>query len=160
MITLALPGLDATRRLAVTFASVLEPADVVLLEGSVGAGKTTFVALLGSELGVLEPVRSPTFTVAHRYELADGRTLAHLDLYRDRGTLDQQAWADLEPYFEDATFVCIEWPATGLPWFGDRIRWRLGLEIVDEHTRLARIQGADPVRQAAAVDAIAATFVP
>ena len=93
---------------AAEFARGLPHGAVVYLVGPMGAGKTTFVQGACAALGVRERVTSPTYTVAHLYE---GR-VAHLDLSRSE-RLDEQAWGDLEPYFEDVRAVFVEWPEAG-----------------------------------------------
>lgn len=138
MPSFALPDLDATERLAARLAPLLVDGDVVELIGSIGAGKTAFTGALARALGSREPVRSPTYTVAHRYQLGDGRFLTHLDCYRDQGELDEHAWGDLEPYFETG-IACIEWPAPVRPWLADRRTWRLELHAITPTARIARI---------------------
>ena len=61
------------------------------------------------ELGIVEPVTSPTFTIGHLYH--GSLTVAHLDLYRFTG-LGPAEWGDLEPYF-DGTVAFVEWPEAG-----------------------------------------------
>ena len=69
-----------TLRLGEALAPLLEPGDVIALEGPLGAGKTRFVAGLAHGLDVKARVRSPTFTLVNEYR---GRiTLLHVDLYR------------------------------------------------------------------------------
>jgi len=76
-----------TEALAAELASGLDPGDVVLVEGELGAGKTTFVRGACRALGVEGLVTSPTFTIGQRYA---GRVpVAHLDLYRV-ADLDQE----------------------------------------------------------------------
>ncbi len=145
MPSLALPTLAATERLAATLAPLLREGDVVELIGDLGAGKTTFVGALARSLGSVEPARSPTYTVAHRYELADGRWLAHLDCYRSTGPLDDAAWGDLEPYF-DGGIACIEWPDAIRPWIAERPTWRLQLDVVTLDARVARLTAPEDRR--------------
>jgi tRNA threonylcarbamoyladenosine biosynthesis protein TsaE len=75
------PDLSALNHLAQAIATVLTPNSVILLQGNLGAGKTTFVRFLGQHLGVQEPITSPTFTIVNEYH---GRHLPlyHIDLYR------------------------------------------------------------------------------
>ena len=71
---------DETEYLAAALGPLLEPGDVIALEGPLGAGKTRFVAGLAHGLDVKARVRSPTFTLVNEYR---GRiTLLHIDLYR------------------------------------------------------------------------------
>jgi tRNA threonylcarbamoyladenosine biosynthesis protein TsaE len=68
--------------LAERLGRVLQPGDVVLLEGPMGAGKTTFTRALARGLGVDRPDRvcSPTFNLCLRH--AGPRPLLHIDLFR------------------------------------------------------------------------------
>ena len=97
---------EETEAVAADLARLLATGDVVTVSGELGSGKTTFVRGACRELGVTQPVTSPTFTVGHRY---GGRVpVSHLDLYRFTG-VSAAEWGDLEPYFDDA--VCfVEWP--------------------------------------------------
>jgi tRNA threonylcarbamoyladenosine biosynthesis protein TsaE len=64
------------------------PADksgwLVLLEGELGAGKSSFARALIAALGHQGPVPSPTYTLVEPYEIA-GVTVYHIDLYRVSG---------------------------------------------------------------------------
>ena len=69
-----------TEMLALQIADQLKPADVLTLEGDLGAGKTTFTKSVAKGLGITRNVNSPTFTILKQYE---GRLpLNHLDVYR------------------------------------------------------------------------------
>ncbi len=81
VITVLLPDAEATRSLGKQFGQQLPPSTVMLLEGDLGSGKTTFVQGLGAGLGISTPIDSPTFALINEY--VEGRfPLYHFDLYR------------------------------------------------------------------------------
>ncbi|MEA2467013.1 MAG: tRNA threonylcarbamoyladenosine biosynthesis protein TsaE [Thermoleophilaceae bacterium] len=89
----------------------LQPGDVVLVSGELGAGKTTFVRGACRALGVTGVVTSPTYTIGQVYE-APGVEIAHLDLYRLK-TLAGEDPALLDDYLTPARIGFVEWPAAG-----------------------------------------------
>ena len=102
-----------TEALGAQLAERLEPGDVVVLSGEVGAGKTTLIRGACRALGVTEPVTSPTFTIGQRYE--GGRIpVAHLDLYRLEG-LESEEPALLDDYLTPEAVAFVEWPAVAEP---------------------------------------------
>ncbi len=113
-------GPGETEALGAELAVTLGPGDIVLVEGELGAGKTTFVRGACRALGVTDPVTSPTFTIGQRYE---GRVpVAHLDLYRLAAALPGAAAAGALPgedpalladYLGPAVIAFVEWPAGG-----------------------------------------------
>lgn len=71
---------EDTKNLAARLAELAQPGDLLLLVGDLGAGKTTFTQGFAAQLGISEPVTSPTFTLAREYH---GRLLLHhLDVFR------------------------------------------------------------------------------
>lgn len=80
--SLRLTTIDDTKSLAERVAKRLQFPAVIALDGELGSGKTTFVRLLAKALGSNDAVSSPTFTLEHRYQLPNERTLQHWDLYR------------------------------------------------------------------------------
>ena len=104
----ATDGPQATEAAGAALAAELEPGDVVLVSGDLGAGKTTFVRGALRALGVTVPVTSPTFVVGHLYDTDRGRA-AHLDLYR-LGGLEPEDPGLLDPYFGPDTITFVEWP--------------------------------------------------
>ena len=72
-----------------------------------GAGKTAFAQGFARELGIHEPVTSPTYTIVHTYQ-AGPTTLHHADLYR----LDHTAEVEdlgLDELLDDDAIMLVEW---------------------------------------------------
>ena len=88
--------------------SSLMPGSVVLLEGDLGAGKTTLIQAIARGLGVAENATSPTYALVHRYQGARG-PVYHLDCYRLRHP-DEAADLDWETLLQEGDAVLIEWP--------------------------------------------------
>jgi tRNA threonylcarbamoyladenosine biosynthesis protein TsaE len=98
---------EETEVLGARLAATLAPGDVVLVEGELGAGKTTFVRGACQALGVDAVVTSPTFTIGQRYPAPI--PVSHVDLYRiaDLGAEDPDLLAD---YLRPDTIAFVEWP--------------------------------------------------
>jgi tRNA threonylcarbamoyladenosine biosynthesis protein TsaE len=96
-----------TEALGAELAATLAPGETVLVQGELGAGKTTFVRGACRALGVRGPVTSPTFTIGQRYR---GRVpISHLDLYRV-DEFDGEDPALLADYIAPDTIAFVEWP--------------------------------------------------
>jgi tRNA threonylcarbamoyladenosine biosynthesis protein TsaE len=118
-------GAAETEALAARLAAALEPGDVVLIAGELGAGKTTFVRGACRALGVSGRVTSPTFTIGQRYE---GRVpVSHLDLYR-LGDLALEDPALLADYLSRERVAFVEWPEVADGALGVPVAARVRLE--------------------------------
>lgn len=109
------------RRLGASLARRLMPGDVLLLEGPLGAGKTTLIRGLLEELGVSEPVRSPTFNLLHLYPT--NPPFAHVDLYRV-ATWEGIGLEDLA----DTHVVAIEWGSRAGGFADPTTSWLIAIE--------------------------------
>ena len=96
----------ATIELGRRLAPLLQAGDVLVLNGDLGAGKTTFTKGLAAGLGVQQMIKSPTFTIIREYQ--GGRLpLYHMDVYR----LENGGGEDLglEEYFDGDGISVVEW---------------------------------------------------
>ena len=132
-----------TIRLGKRIAELLEPGDLVLLSGDLGAGKTFLARAIARGRGVPAhaPIASPTFTLVQEYETPAG-TLLHVDLYRLRGSADERREVErlgLAERRADGAVLLVEW--------GESLDAALGpadltvLLAPGEGTRLAAISG-------------------
>lgn len=85
-------------------ANLLQPKDVIALEGDLGAGKTTFTKGLAEGLGIDKNINSPTFTIIKEYE---GKIpLYHMDVYRLEDTEEDLGF---DEYFYGDGVTVVEW---------------------------------------------------
>ncbi|MEZ4506804.1 MAG: tRNA (adenosine(37)-N6)-threonylcarbamoyltransferase complex ATPase subunit type 1 TsaE [Thermomicrobiales bacterium] len=101
---------EETRALGARIAALLEPGDVLLLHGDLGAGKTTLTQGIGAALGMTELAQSPTFSLVVDTALPSGTTFRHIDLYRldDPSELDALGFEELMS--DPVAITLVEWP--------------------------------------------------
>jgi len=85
---------------------LVQPGDLLLLDGDLGAGKTTLTKGLAKGLGIVGNVKSPTFTLIREYR--QGRVpLYHMDVYRlENGGAEDLG---LDEYFDGDGVSVVEW---------------------------------------------------
>ena len=98
---------EDTQNIAVELSEIFKSGDTILLQGTLGAGKTFLVQEICRKWHVVENVTSPTFTLIQNY--SGDYTVNHIDLYRIEKVeeLDQLGWEDMV-YSGAVTFI--EWP--------------------------------------------------
>lgn len=95
---------EKTMEFSKRLGELLQPGDVIALEGDLGAGKTTFTKGLALGLGVKRNVNSPTFTIIKEYQ---GRLpLFHMDVYRVEDSFEDLGF---DEYFEGNGVTVVEW---------------------------------------------------
>lgn len=130
---------EETMNLAKKLTELLEPGMTLLLEGDLGAGKTTFTKGIGEGLGVKRIIKSPSYTIIREYQ--DGRLpLYHIDLYR----LDESEASELglEEYFEGDGITVVEWSSVApaeLP--AERLEIHLKTDVEHFEQREIEISG-------------------
>lgn len=110
MIEVATTTVEGTRAVAGAVAAFVRAGDLLVLAGDLGAGKTAFTQGLGAALGVTDPITSPTFTLAQRYDGAQLR-VHHLDVYR-LTSVDEAADLDIGELLDDDAVTVVEWGDT------------------------------------------------
>ena len=124
---------EETEAAGARLAERLEPGDVVLVSGELGAGKTTFVRGACRALGVTAKVTSPTFTIGQLY--AGNPDVAHLDLYRLEGAEPGL----LEDYLTPERIGFMEWPELAEPEL-ERVTARVRIEHAGGDARTITVE--------------------
>lgn len=106
MESLTMTSREATIDLGQKIGQQLAAGDVLVLDGDLGAGKTTFTKGVAAGLEIPDIIKSPTFTIIHEYH--DGRLpLYHMDAYRlENGGAEDLG---LEEYFDGDGVSVVEW---------------------------------------------------
>src|SRR3954464_8461505 len=129
---------EETIALGRELASVLVPPKIVVLQGDLGAGKTTLVKGIaeGFHAASHENVTSPTFTLIHEYR-GPAATLYHIDLYR----IDTQRELEtlgLDDLTSEPSVLLIEW-GEKFEIFEKERDVEISLEVVSENQRTIKI---------------------
>lgn len=82
---------------------------VLALHGEMGAGKTTFAKALCKEMGVIDNISSPTFSIINQYATKDGAVIYHMDLYRIKNEAEAIA-SGVEDCLLSGNACLVEWP--------------------------------------------------
>jgi tRNA threonylcarbamoyladenosine biosynthesis protein TsaE len=133
-----------TTRLGSSIARVLQPGDLVLLTGELGAGKTFLAAAIAGALGVRETVTSPTFALVQEYAAARA-ALVHVDLYRLReGTQPLEtevARLGLRERRREGAILLVEWGEGAVAPLGGEPELVVELRIAGATGRSAELSG-------------------
>ena len=137
--TLTLPTLEDTLRLGRELGSRLVPGDLVILSGSLGAGKTALTKGIAAGMGVTGTVTSPTFVLARIHRGGNGAVpLVHVDAYRLAGSVEIDD-LDLDTDLTAAAVV-IEW-GEGVADQLSPERLLVALERLPDDSRVATLTG-------------------
>lgn len=111
--------------------SFLKAKDVILLDGNLGAGKTTLSQFIGRELGVKRTINSPTFNIIKSYK-GDSLNFHHMDCYRLE---DSDEDLGFDEYFNDNAVTVIEWSQFIEPFLPEDFL-KISINVVNEDERM------------------------
>lgn len=132
------PGPNHTARVGEDLASTLSGGEVILLQGSMGAGKTELARGIITSLGNVDWRGSPTFSLINEY--ATTPKTYHIDLYR-LGEAEVDGLG-LEEYFRADTVVIVEWPERARRYIEELAGQsviHINLEIITPEERLIEV---------------------
>jgi len=128
---------EQTRRIGMRLGGLLQPGDLICLQGNLGAGKTTFVQGVAHGWGSLDAVSSPTFILVNEYRRPDGGQLFHMDAYRlESGA--EAAELDIDSMLAEGALI-VEWPERITPVLPlDELR--INMDFIAEEQRQMRFK--------------------
>ena len=128
---------EQTRRIGMRLGGLLQPGNLICLQGDLGAGKTTLVQGMAQGWGSLDAVSSPTFILVNEYRRPDGGHLFHMDAYRlESGA--EAAELDIDLMLAEGALI-VEWPervASVLP----HEELRVSMDFIAEEQRQMRFK--------------------
>ena len=127
-------NLTETLNLGEELSQKLNPQSIVLLEGPIGAGKTSFVQGIARGLSISEDITSPTFALSHHY--SSGKIpLIHLDLYRleNSSSAKEVFFSEEEEALQTEAILVIEWPELIEPLIKDF--WKIEISYAKNYGR-------------------------
>ena len=84
------------------------PQKIILFNGEMGVGKTTFIKALSKQLGVLDQTSSPTFSLVNEYQINTKEKVYHFDVYRLKA--ESEAYdMGMDEYLYSNAWNFIEW---------------------------------------------------
>lgn len=110
---------------------------ICILQGDMGAGKTTLVKAIGNVLAVEDTMSSPTFSIVNEYHTAAGNPVYHFDFYRIKSEAEAYD-IGTEEYFYSGAYCFVEW-AEKIPSLLPDSNARVSLIIEDDTHRTIEI---------------------
>lgn len=85
-----------------------KPANIWVFDGEMGAGKTTLIKEIGRQMGIVDTIQSPTYSIVNEYQNVSGDAFYHFDFYRLKNETEALDMG-YEEYFYDNSYCFIEW---------------------------------------------------
>ncbi|WP_421871384.1 tRNA (adenosine(37)-N6)-threonylcarbamoyltransferase complex ATPase subunit type 1 TsaE [Marinoscillum sp.] len=112
---------------------LLSEHEIVCFQGEMGAGKTTFIKVLCEELGVVDSMSSPTFSIVNEYRDEEDNPIYHFDFYRVE-KLEEALDIGVEEYFYSGDLCLIEWPDMIKPLIPEN-HLEISIKLVGDNSR-------------------------
>lgn len=137
MKTIEIESIEQLQGAAKDFLVALNGQKVVVFEGQMGAGKTTFIQALLRELGIENPDGSPTYSIVNEYTTNQHGKVFHLDVYRLE-SVEEAVSIGIEEILEGEDYCFIEWGEKIKALLPDETAW-VKVEVDDIGKRLIHI---------------------
>jgi|SRR6185437_13424531 len=111
----------------------LTDSKIILFYGEMGAGKTTLIKEICKQLGVIDTMSSPTFSVVNEYHTSGNKIIYHFDLYRIKNT-EECLDLGMEEYLFSDNYCFIEWPEVAMPFMPEKY-YNLSIKTEKDNTR-------------------------
>ena len=129
--------LEELPQIAIQIVKWISNEQICLVNGQMGAGKTTLIKAICEQLGVIDNVSSPTFSIVNEYATHLGQRIYHFDFYRLKS--EKEAWdMGIEEYFESGSLCFLEW-ASQIPSFVPDRHIEIQIDIVSDHQRILKL---------------------
>jgi tRNA threonylcarbamoyladenosine biosynthesis protein TsaE len=138
--SITIQTLADTEKLAAEILRDFPEHKIVLLQGDLGAGKTTLVQAFCRKLQTIETAKSPSFSIINEYHSLAG-PVYHFDFYRIEAEEEAQELG-LEEYWDSGYYCFLEWPEM-IPSFLPRKYLSLRMELSDSGSRKIQILPVD-----------------
>jgi tRNA threonylcarbamoyladenosine biosynthesis protein TsaE len=126
-------GLSELENISKEILNVAGESKIWLIDGEMGAGKTTLVKAVAKELGIKQTVASPTFSIVNEYTDQKGKPIYHFDFYRLKNETEAYD-IGVNEYFDSGNLCWVEW-SEKIPTLLPKNYFRIVLEVNDPHTR-------------------------
>lgn len=124
---------DVLNHVAHDIITHLTDSKIILFYGEMGSGKTTLIKEICRQLGVVETMSSPTFSVVNEYHIDNNGKVYHFDLYRVKNT-EECLDLGMEEYLDSNNYCFIEWPEMALPLLPEKY-YSLYIKTEKDNTR-------------------------
>ena len=126
ILKLDITEIDSLKKAAEELIKFSENETVFLFDAEMGNGKTTFIKAICSNLGVIDTMSSPTYSIVNEYKTINGKVF-HFDLYRIN-SIEELYDLGFEEYFDDKNHIFIEWPEFVAPFVKSYIDIKIKIE--------------------------------